>query len=154
MRRLTVVLAVASLALFGLAACGDDDDGAEDGGGAETVDVVLSEFIVEPEVTSVDAGEIEFVADNQGGEVHELVVVRAASAADLPTDADGAVDESQIPEEDQLGEIEDIQPGDSATLTVDLDAGDYVLLCNIVEEEDGEVESHFALGMFTDFTVE
>jgi hypothetical protein len=60
--------------------------------------------------------------------------------------------ETQIPEDDQLGEIEDIESGDSQTLTLDLDAGDYVLFCNIVEEEDGEVESHFAEGMYATFT--
>ncbi|HEX6312479.1 MAG TPA: hypothetical protein VF152_12760 [Acidimicrobiia bacterium] len=148
MRRAIIALVSVPMAVLGLAACGDDG-----GDGGETVDVLLSEFIVEPDPTEVSAGEIEFVADNQGGEVHELVVVRADSAEDLPTDADGAVDEAQIPEADQLGEIEDIQPGDSATLTLDLEAGTYVLLCNIVEEEDGEVESHFAEGMHAPFTV-
>jgi hypothetical protein len=40
-------------------------------------------------------------------------------------------------------------------LTLDLEAGTYVLLCNLVEEEDtGEVESHFAEGMHAMFTVE
>jgi hypothetical protein len=29
-----------------------------------------------------------------------------------------------------------------------------VLLCNLVEEEDGEVESHFSEGMHATFTVE
>ena len=39
-------------------------------------------------------------------------------------------------------------------LTANLEAGSYVLLCNIVEEEDGETESHYAEGMHTSFTVE
>ena len=48
-----------------------------------------------------------------------------------------------------------MQAFDGVTTTLDLEAGDYVLLCNIVEEEeDGEVESHFAEGMHTTFTVE
>jgi len=37
---------------------------------------------------------------------------------------------------------------------VDLDAGNYVLICNIVEEEDGETVSHYQEGMRTPFTVE
>jgi hypothetical protein len=40
-------------------------------------------------------------------------------------------------------------------LTLDLEAGTYLLLCNVVEEEEtGEVESHFAEGMHTTFTVD
>jgi hypothetical protein len=34
-----------------------------------------------------------------------------------------------------------------------LEAGDYVVFCNIVEEMDGETESHFAEGMHTTFKV-
>jgi hypothetical protein len=38
---------------------------------------------------------------------------------------------------------------------VDLESGSYVLICNIVEkEEGGEVESHYQNGMRTEFTVE
>ena len=151
MRRITspVVVAMAVL-LLSAAGCGDDDDD----GGAE-VDVVLSEFIVDPAEDSVEAGEVTFALDNQGGETHEFVVVEAASADDLPVDDDGAFDEEAFGEDNVLGEVEDIEAGDTGELTLDLEAGDYVLLCNIVEEEeDGEVESHFAEGMHTTFTVE
>jgi uncharacterized cupredoxin-like copper-binding protein len=54
-----------------------------------------------------------------------------------------------------LGEVEDVEAGDERELTLDLEPGDYVLLCNVVEEEEtGEVESHFAEGMHATFTVE
>ena len=139
-----VVVATAAL-LLSAAGCGDDDDD----GGAE-VDVVLSEFIVDPGEDSVEAGEVTFALDNQGGETHEFVVVEAASADDLPVDDDGAFEEDNV-----LGEAEEIEAGETAELTLDLEPGDYVLLCNIVEEEeDGEVESHFAEGMHSTFTVE
>jgi hypothetical protein len=122
---------------------------------AADVTVVLGEWVVEPTPASGDAGELAITADNQGGEDHELVVVRADDPADLPTDDDGAVDESQIPEEDFIGEIEELPSGDQRTSTFDMDAGSYVLFCNITEvEDDGEVESHFANGMATAFTVE
>ena len=149
MRRISLPVVVATAALLlSAAGCGDDDEGAE-------VDVVLSEFIVDPAEDSVEAGEVTFALDNQGGDMHEFVVVEAASADDLPVDDDGAFDEEAFGEDNVLGEVEDIAAGDTAELTLDLDAGDYVLLCNIVEEEeDGEVESHFAEGMHTTFTVE
>jgi uncharacterized cupredoxin-like copper-binding protein len=148
MRRISSPVVVAMALLLSAAGCGDDDGGAE-------VDVVLSEFIVEPAEDSVEAGEVTFAVDNEGGDTHEFVVVEAASADDLPVDDDGAFDEEAFGEDNVLGEVEDIEAGDTGELTLDLEAGDYVLACNIVEEEeDGEIESHFAEGMHTTFTVE
>ena len=157
MRRGTVPVAVAVAVFLPLAAgCGDD--------GGEEVNVVLSEWIVEPERHSVDAGAITFIADNQGGEIHELVVVEATSAEELPVDDNGVFDEEAFGEENVLGEVEDVVPGDQKELTLDLEPGSYVLLCNIVEEpgemeemedemEPGEPHRHFAEGMHTSFTV-
>jgi hypothetical protein len=125
---------------LGLVGCSDDE--------ASSIDVTLGEFIVEPDPTSVDAGEIELVGENGGAELHELVVVRAADAEALPTDEDGAVVEDELAEGAFIGEIEDIDAGSSKSATFDLAAGDYVLFCNITEEEEsGEVESHFEEGM-------
>jgi uncharacterized cupredoxin-like copper-binding protein len=155
MRRGTASVVAATAVVWSFAAgCGDDDDGGGAAGGGE-VNVVVSEFIVEPEQESVDAGEVTFVVDNQGGDIHEFLVVDADSADDLPVDDDGAFDEAAFGEDNVLDEVEDIESGDTAELTLDLDAGTYVLLCNVVEEEDtGELESHFAEGMHTTFTVE
>jgi uncharacterized cupredoxin-like copper-binding protein len=157
MRRATVSVPVAVAVLWALvAACGDDDGGeagADDGG--QEVNVVVSEFTVEPDPESVDAGEVTFVVDNQGGETHEFLVVDADSADDLPVDDDGAFDEAAFGEDKVLDEVEDIESGDTAELTLDLDPGTYQLLCNVVEEaESGEMESHFAEGMHATFTVE
>lgn len=44
-----------------------------------------------------------------------------------------------------VDEIEDITPGSSADLTVDLDAGTYVIMCNL--------PGHFAQGMYSTFEV-
>lgn len=147
------ITVTAALVLTFAAGCGDDDD--DGGAGGENVNVVLSEFIVEPDPSSASAGAITFVADNQGGETHEFVVVKADSADALPVDQDGAFDEATFGEDNILGEIEDVGSGDTAELTLDVEQGTYVLLCNIVdEEEDGERESHFAEGMHTTFVVE
>lgn len=147
MRRAAIATAAAVALVVFAAGCGDDD-------GGQDVDVVLSEFIVEADPDSADAGEVTFMVDNQGGETHEFVVAEAASADELPLDADGAVDEAALGEGAVLGEVEDVASGDTGELTLDLDAGNYVLFCNIVEEEDTEVESHFAEGMHTNFAVE
>ena len=137
---------VIALVGAGVAGCSGD--------GTPKAEVLLSEFVVEPDPTSEDAGEIEFVGDNQGSETHEFVVVRADSADALPTDADGAVVEDELEEGALIGEIEDIESGDSKSVTLDLEAGRYVLFCNITEvAESGEVESHFAEGMHAGFEV-
>jgi hypothetical protein len=138
---LGVVLAV----VMGLAGCGDDDDNG--------VKVTLGEFVVELDPAAASTGEVSLDIANDGGETHELVVVRAESAEDLPTDADGAVDEDAVDDADAIGEQEDIAAGDDASLSFDLAAGRYVLFCNIVEEEDGETQSHFAEGMHAVLTV-
>jgi len=51
-----------------------------------------------------------------------------------------------------IDEIEDIPVGETQSLTVDLEAGKYVLICNIYDE--AEAEAHYAEGMRTAFTVE
>ena len=51
-------------------------------------------------------------------------------------------------------EIEEFDPGKTGTATFDLAAGRYVLVCNIVQDEpDGTKESHYLMGMSTEFTV-
>jgi hypothetical protein len=50
-----------------------------------------------------------------------------------------------------IGEIEEFPVRAD---TRELEAGGYVLLCNLVEEEDGKLEAPFAEGMRTPFTVE
>jgi len=130
----------AGIMVVGLSACGGDD--------SPSVGVSLSEWLVNPDPTTVDAGKIEFLGDNVGGETHEMVVVAAKNAEALPTDSDGAVVEGELPKGAFIGEIEDIKAQSSKKVKLDLKAGTYVLFCNITEEKkDGTVESHFAKGM-------
>lgn len=158
-KRLSFLFSVAAVAALALIAAGcgddDDDDGAGgDGGGAATVDVLLSEFIVEPDPASAAAGDVTFAVTNEGEEVHEFVIVKTDLAADaLPTLEDGSFDEEGSGVE-VVDEIEDIEAGGDGQVTANLEAGSYVLLCNLVEEEDGEAESHYAEGMHVAFTVE
>jgi hypothetical protein len=136
------------LALF-VAGC------AQQGGGASTATVALREWAVEPDPTSVGAGTVNFNIVNQGAETHEFVVVRADSVADLPVDENGAFDEAAYGADNVLGEVEDVATSTEQSLSLDLEAGNYLLLCNIIEEEEsGEIESHFANGMYASFTVE
>jgi uncharacterized cupredoxin-like copper-binding protein len=51
-----------------------------------------------------------------------------------------------------IDEIEDLEVGNSETLAVNLEAGPYVLICNVYDKK--EKESHYQEGMRTGFTVE
>lgn len=120
--------------------------------GAPSVSVELTEFSLTPDPPKVQSGEIYFLAKNIGGEAHELVVIRSDLPADgLPTE-DGKVPEDEV---DLVGEIEPFSGGSEASTVFDLEAGNYVLICNVVEEEEGgELESHYEEGMYTSLTVE
>ncbi|HXF51668.1 MAG TPA: hypothetical protein VNM43_08310 [Dehalococcoidia bacterium] len=149
---LTAAAAVAS-------ACGGGEE--EGGGGAEatTVSVTLGEWLVEPDPDSAPAGEITFTANNEGTIEHELVIIKTDLAPDaLPTNDDGTVNEDAEGIE-VIDEIEEFEPGGSESLTVTLEPGKYVLICNIgpsSEEEAGhmEHEAHYKEGMHAAFTVE
>ena len=146
------IAALAALALV-LSACGDDDDddgGNGGGGGGTTVDVTLSEYVIGADPAGVPAGDVTFKAKNEGKEKHEMVIVKTDLAPDkLPTKDDGSVDEEGAGVE-AIDEIEEFEAGGSEELTVTLEAGKYVLFCNLVEEGD----VHYQEGMYTAFTVE
>lgn len=124
------------------------------GGGSNQVDVSLFEWGVEANADSVSAGDVKFVATNDGGEDHEMVIVKGIAPADLPTDETGKVDEDALPDGAFIGEIEEFEAGGEESETFNLAAGTYTIFCNIVEEEDnGEFESHFQEGMVTQIEV-
>jgi uncharacterized cupredoxin-like copper-binding protein len=136
-----------------VSACGTSASPSAGGGEGTTVNVTLQEWAVVPDATSAPAGEITFRVTNDGPEdVHEFVIIKTdLDAGDLPTDDTGAVDEEGEGME-VIDEIEDLAVDASEDVTATLDAGSYVLLCNIYSEE--EQEAHYQEGMRTAFTVE
>jgi hypothetical protein len=126
-RRLTFLAAVALAA----GACGSDTTTAA----KPSADAfVLTEWSVTAPTNTIRAGNVEVTVSNQGHETHELVIVRADNAAALPKKSDGSVDEDKILEADKVGEIPDLQAGKRATKALDLPAGRYIAICNIVEQ--------------------
>jgi hypothetical protein len=116
-----------------------------------TVAVTLDEFSITVDPSDAPAGAVGFSADNAGEEPHELVIAKGAPS-DIEV-VDGAPDEEALGD-DLVGEIEAFAAGDTCEGTFELDAGDYVLFCALVETaDDGSVESHFEEGMVTTFTV-
>ena len=135
---LAVALAVASVACSG----GDD-------AGATEVTVRLSEFAITASPADVGAGMITFHVTNDGpGVQHEFMVVRTDLAPqDLPRE-EGRVD---IGGEGvtYVGRIEPMDVGETLPGTYELDAGTYVMFCNLGKGQD----HHARLGMTAVVTV-
>ena len=107
-----------------------------------------------PAQASAPAGQVTFQAKNTGPEdEHELVVLKTdLDPGDLPTKSDGSVNEEGKGLE-AVGEIEEFKVGKTQSKAFDLAAGSYVLICNVVEKDEGKTEAHYQLGMRTAFTV-
>jgi plastocyanin len=119
----------AALALALLTGCGGGDDGStvacpslssESG----SITATEKDFSIELASTDLTAGTYEITVCNEGDATHDLAVER-----------DGETLETS----DQIG------PGESTTLTIDLEAGDYVFYCSIAD--------HREMGMEIDVTV-
>ena len=108
------------------------------------ITIELKSFSLTPSATTAKAGDVTFMVTNTATEdKHEFVVIKTDLAADkLPVGGEKTVDEEAL---QVIDEVEEMDPGKSGTLTVNLAAGHYVLICN--------VEEHYEKGMYTDFTV-
>jgi uncharacterized cupredoxin-like copper-binding protein len=106
-------------------------------GGTERVTAHLSEYAVKVGRSSVPSGRITFTVRNKGREVHEMLVVRTNARDDaLPRHGDKVKESGPVR---LVDEVEDVKPGKSASLTVRLKPGRYVLLCNLA--------GHYGSGM-------
>lgn len=140
-RKLAVTLCVASLAPLALVACGDDDEepattagGAETteatettggggtGGGGDTVDITAApdgSLAYQEESVTAEAGEVTIELDNPASLGHDVQV--------------------ETPEGENLGGTEVISE-DTATTTLELDAGDYTFYCSVPGHREGGME--------------
>jgi uncharacterized cupredoxin-like copper-binding protein len=107
-----------------------EHDHATDHGQAAAADVnvKMGEMYIEADKTEVDAGETTFAVTNEGQTMHGM-----AFALVPVKESGGVVDESAL-----LNQGEELQPGDSETITADLKAGSYELICF--------VPGHYAAG--------
>jgi uncharacterized cupredoxin-like copper-binding protein len=134
--RLAALAAVLAIALTSCGGSGSGDGAAGD------VTVSLKDFSLTATPGTFAPGAITFSIDNEGPSVHEFVVLRTDDAPDALPVENGLIPEDQI---DLVDEAEDIPPGTDTSLDVNLDAGAYVLVCNL--------PAHYEQGMFAAFTV-
>jgi plastocyanin len=137
MRRASALIAIALLAVLGLAACGgdDDDDGGETaaapatttapaggGGGGSTVAISTppgSDLAYEQSDVSAKAGTVTIDFDNQQSTQHDVKVEDSAG--------------------EELGGT-DLISSSTTTGTVDLQAGSYTFFCSVPGHREAGME--------------
>lgn len=131
--------------------------------GESLVTVTLSDFTnlpdfgwaVNTDLQSVPKGKVVFDVSNvNSGEPdipHNLVVIRSDLAPDqLPRLGEGlGVDESKV---EVVGSTPFLDSGQKGLIDVELEAGNYVLICN-VSPLGIDFNSHYEDGMFVGFSV-
>jgi uncharacterized cupredoxin-like copper-binding protein len=131
------LIAVAVFGVLLLTACG---------GGSGKVNVNLGVFKIDMPST-IKAGQVTFhVTNSDSSDTHEFIVFKTDLPADkLPLDSTGNVDVN-AQGLTQIGEIPGMAPGDVKDLTVTLQPGKYVAICNL--------PGHYQAGMYAGFTVQ
>jgi uncharacterized cupredoxin-like copper-binding protein len=103
------------------------------------VSVGLREFSVTPSSPVAKAGSVKFAVSNSGAIRHEFVVLKTTTpAADL-------LKGSEADESGNVGEIGNVPPGQTKTLSLNLKPGHYALICNL--------PGHYTAGQHADLTV-
>jgi uncharacterized cupredoxin-like copper-binding protein len=118
-------------------------------GAAETIPpdvdlaVTMKDYRVEMNVTTLKAGTVKIGIKNAGGMEHSFELIKTELAFDkLPMDTGAA----KAKEDGLVKQVKTIAVGKVATLTADLAAGKYVVICNVA--------GHYQLGMRVALTVE
>lgn len=105
--------------------------------------VEMTDYKVATNVPTVRAGETKIGVRNRGSQPHDLVLLRTELAPDkLPYDAGRA----KADEPGLVVRSNELRAGGTAAVTVKLEPGVYVLICNVA--------GHYGLGMRTSLRVE
>jgi len=103
------------------------------------VPVSLKEFTITPTAKQAAAGKVTFDVKNDGTVTHEFVVLKTNKPAGSLLKGDRADETGNV------GETGDLAVGASKSITLNLPAGHYALICNL--------PGHYKAGQHTDFTV-
>ena len=121
--------------------------------GFQNVEITARDYTFAGIPSTLETGASYFELTNGGKEFHELVVVRKMATTTESFDqllADPAQAFSKV---DFLG-VTFAAPGQTSGITADLTPGDYLAICFIPVEAEGENGSpHFLHGMKAEFTV-
>lgn len=108
------------------------------------LDVLVKDFKIEPLHPTIENGRVTLRVHNQGPATHEFVTILSNLPADeLPIASDGlSVDEDRVV---PVGELTEVEAGETASLTLPLVRGRYVFFCNL--------EGHYLTGMYASIEV-
>jgi uncharacterized cupredoxin-like copper-binding protein len=109
------------------------------------MDMMKAPMAIKIDKTIVNAGKVTFVVTNVSKEtIHEMLVspIKDKDTVLPFVEADNKVDEEKSGD---LGEVSELDPGKSGSLTLELKPGLYVLYCN--------VPGHYSAGMWAMLTV-
>jgi plastocyanin len=115
MRTLPLLLSLLALGALGLVACGGDDDDDEDTGATHAIR--MTEYAFDPADVTVGGGDT-ITATNDGQLPHNYTVIGEAGA--------GSVD----------AVIADVDPGSTREIKLNLQAGEYEVICTIGDHAD------------------
>ena len=136
-------VAVSVAMVVSLGACGGDSNDSAD---ATSNDITgsVKEWTVETDATTAKAGEVVFTITNDGTIGHEFLVVKTDIAVGaIPLDGDHFAEPTDGLE--VIDEIGEFAKGTTETLTLNLEPGNYQLVCNLPD--------HYSAGMNVSFTV-
>ena len=118
--------------------------------GPQKVNISLTNYHIDLSTNSVSAGDIAFhIKNDAADEKHEFLIFKTDLPIDqLPTNAQGRVDEESKTVE-LVFDSGELEPGTAVDKAQKLDAGNYVVICNIMNND----VAHYQVGMREAFTV-
>jgi uncharacterized cupredoxin-like copper-binding protein len=95
---------------------------------------------LEVDTASVPAGKVTFEVTNTSAELEHEMLVASIAGADAKLSYDDAKNRLSEDSLGSLGEVAELAPGKTGTLTLDLKPGQYAVFCNVT--------GHFMAGMW------
>lgn len=137
---------IAALGFLAFAGCGSNTS-------VEKVTIDLNEWSIKVDPATIQKGTLEFTINNDGQKSHELEILQTNIPPDkLPTKSDGSVDTGAA-DIKVAHTVDAIDGGDKTSRTFAMDAGTYVLISNLVDDDNGQKTAQYARGMYTSFTI-
>lgn len=137
-RRFFAYALMVSMALAALPAGAKADE--------QSITVSMTNFVINILPLNIHSGRAQFTIENDAADtMHEFFLVKTDFPPnELPLESDGKIDEDSR-KIHKIITAEDINPGESVSVSVKLRPGHYVYFCNI--------DGHHMMGMLGEFTV-